>query len=1257
MSAPQFRQSIIICDGDVREISRAIEFQIKQRYKLINIETLVQQYSVKDDAESHTVKQYIDSNQQIPGELIVQILLQKVIEESILGASGKASEEAAKAAELAAAQSGQIDGKSKDGGKGDKKTAAKAKKEEPSAAKGKVQPSKGKGSKDSAPQKNADEVGGPESKYSQDPDDAPDVPNYPNQFLVITGLDNDLSTLLYLQQQLLSINCRINALVNIRPVPFVPPAFITSLAHAKSPKLFPILPNTQNDEIGEKDAKGGKGADKKAASQSVGGKVSKNSSGAGSGANAGKDQLTSTNQYSISPIANALIAQDPIDVKAAGSGTLDSLCLYPPKLSLFDSVTISRAQLIDGPAAVLKGIFILEILSGVPFHPEIHIPPDNTASAPPEGEQPTPIVQASSQTRNASPPVKAVAGQKSATTAQVQPTKGKDVKETAPVNAAQPTGGVEEPLDALNVLCSIAPNMGVFNEDPFPLQNTAQALKSTVFGPQAGVALGFPPPPTYPSQNPKNILFSHLTPLNPHFTQVPLFVKPELSKSGPELPLPPHNFWTGKNPLLYVPKDGITLLREMHLAITAYTHRECLYEQWMSDIPRNKVDNQLPYELYLSETNGWLALPQDDSRVIARADALLTPAERVEKQIREKEEALAREKAEAEEAARIALIQQADNKTKGKKSTIQQSTPDAKSRKKGTALDKQPGKKGDITTQDKTDGDNKEQQEGEGGNKLGGESENNEEELIAPESKLDGSLAIDLRQYKRTADRFTIITNPDAIVLTVRNQQSEKKPGSTLRPSKEDNEQKGKNKIDDIIPIIPKAQTDGYISWFGGNNNTQNIRSNDQEYVDDANESNDDMNATGTKSLTSTWNFDQSQRLNRTSRHKRTNHKKTHADEVALAAKASKPISNKQRNIIFSMDVGLNSPLVLHSLLDELVQKEQAERKLRKNYKDKQINIEGQQTNEEKTLPDIKPEIDTFEVIRRNDEGKRLESLVDNTFNHILRRPLTHQTNLQAIKDDSQSSSSLFLKKSHVIGGIVVDGIDRDVLLQNPNFSTDNIEDSKFQGQNIRKSASFVQFEKKIEPISGSYSQSKLNIVQSNVSVELNNLRSFVQFKGRADQLRKSVPRDDQQKTKSTYQPTSLSQQSNSKQQLPSNYKIVLPVVSTSLQVIQDQANIQKSSPQYKPTKGIAGILSPHRGSDTFEATPIEKLHRARRMFNQLPKTKLILHQTKYISQLSRSLLLPPQLVEFVAGRMLGGAIYGFKNMMSNQMALELSGH
>lgn len=51
----------------------------------------------------------------------------------------------------------------------------------------------------------------------------------------------------------------------------------------------------------------------------------------------------------------------------------------------------------------------------------------------------------------------------------------------------------------------------------------------------------------------------------------------------------------------------------------------------MSDIPRNKVDNQLPYELYLSETNGWLALPQDDSRVIARADALLTPAERVEK--------------------------------------------------------------------------------------------------------------------------------------------------------------------------------------------------------------------------------------------------------------------------------------------------------------------------------------------------------------------------------------------------------------------------------------------------------------------------------------------------------------------------------------------------------------------------------------------------------------------------------------------------
>ncbi|KAA6347036.1 MAG: hypothetical protein EZS28_052052, partial [Streblomastix strix] len=306
---------------------------------------------------------------------------------------------------------------------------------------------------------------------------------------------------------------------------------------------------------------------------------------------------------------------------------------------------------------------------------------------------------------------------------------------------------------------------------------------------------------------------------------------------------------------------------------------------------------------------------------------------------------------------------------------------------------------------------------------------------------------------------------------------------------------------------------------------------------------------------------------------------------------------------------------------------------------------------------DIKPEIDTFEVIRRNDEGKRLESLVDNTFNHILRRPLTHQTNQHAIKDNSQSSSSLFLKKSHVIGGIVVDGIDRDVLLQNPNFSTDNIEDSKFYGQNIRKSASFVQFEKKIEPISGSYSHSKLNIAQSNVSVELNNLRSFVQFKGRADQLRKSMPRDDQQKTKSTYQPTSLSQQSNPKQQLSSNYKIVFPVVSTSLQVIQDQASIQKSSPQYKPTKGMAGILSPHRGSDTFEATPIEKLHRARRMFNQLPKTKLILHQTKYISQLSRSLLLPPQLVEFVAGRMLGGAIYGFKNMMSNQMALELSGH
>ncbi|KAA6396058.1 MAG: hypothetical protein EZS28_008415 [Streblomastix strix] len=544
--SPIFRVYIIVVDGCTAGLERAIEYKTKLRYK----------------------------NQA-----------QKVIEQE--------------------GGSGQNDGKNKDLQKGEKKVSSKVKKEDIAPIKSKQQLVKQKIKDKSDTGQIIEEQVIPEPRYTTDPDDAPDIPNYPNLFLVITGLGNDIQTLIFLQQQLLKINCRINALVNIRPVPLIPHSFITLLSYIKQPKLFnQIQPNQIKDKINEKDFKGGKneGLDKKGSGQTQSGKVNKSSKDKKAGKEDSFDLLKKTNSiYIISSFAAALLEQGVPDPSIMGHGVFDEIGQVPNQLSLYDQIMLTRYQLVDGPGSVLKGIILLDLLSGVPFYPQVHIP----------------SISIHQQTQN------------------------QELQTTQPI--ASPKGPhidtFEETFDAFQTLIKLAPQFTSLEKEPFSEQPMDQIIKQTLLSPSLQNIFPLPPPPQYPSTSIKQIPINYISPFNPNKLYLPSHSPFIIQSSDPnsqsnvnskeqielvkksgfnyeivsnsQQPVPPLNFFT-PNPILYIPKDGQTLLREIHLIISFHVHCQCLYELWINQMPKQVIDNKVPYELFISRENRWLRFQFDD---------------------------------------------------------------------------------------------------------------------------------------------------------------------------------------------------------------------------------------------------------------------------------------------------------------------------------------------------------------------------------------------------------------------------------------------------------------------------------------------------------------------------------------------------------------------------------------------------------------------------------------------------------------------
>ncbi|KAA6353860.1 MAG: hypothetical protein EZS28_050613, partial [Streblomastix strix] len=162
-------------------------------------------------------------------------------------------------------------------------------------------------------------------------------------------------------------------------------------------------------------------------------------------------------------------------------------------------------------------------------------------------------------------------------------------KEGQQSNISQLTG---LPLnDALSVLSNIAPHMKAHIKDREidKQQSVSQVdqLKQCFEGSTQKELMCYPPPSIYHSSIPNEQPFSTLNPNFPSDSSQNSFSYTSISSnvtitgsSGimkqrkffqPSLPIPHHNILNPPS-LLYVPKDGVTLLREIHLGLAQKAH-------------------------------------------------------------------------------------------------------------------------------------------------------------------------------------------------------------------------------------------------------------------------------------------------------------------------------------------------------------------------------------------------------------------------------------------------------------------------------------------------------------------------------------------------------------------------------------------------------------------------------------------------------------------------------------------------------------
>ncbi|KAA6398291.1 MAG: hypothetical protein EZS28_006185 [Streblomastix strix] len=917
MQTVTFEQFVCVLCGDSRvipEVERAVQSGIKKRYKILRLPEVLQDFTQFGTAESEKLKSMLEKKEQIPRSLLASAFATKIIEEKAFGILQKLQGDGDRLSELAG-QAGLTLESIKDK-KGDKKGIKSKKDEVVKQEKMKTVSTKGKGGKEITIQQGILDSDIIEQQYTTDPDDSPDFPNYPEQFLIISQFPEDLGLLICLQRELCKIGRRINALVNIRAVPLVPYSFIEQYALSSSAKLFPILPQIQvlDQVTHSKDAKSGKNKQIQSASSDKKGQKSVQSK-KGDKEEVIEEEMNNSTQLMLTQQSQGLLQQKAIDIKSIGYGALDELMRIPEQLCLFDQVTLTRAQLIDGPSSVLKDVFLLEVLSGQPFIPSLHVVALEDRDKLKSNEQQQQLLQmqqsdtkqglisvqnqvvSSLDTKGGNQQTSDKVGKQSnQQQSNQQQQQSSSSKEGQQSNISQLTG---LPLnDALSVLSNIAPHMKAHIKDREidKQQSVSQVdqLKQCFEGSTQKELMCYPPPSIYHSSIPNEQPFSTLNPNFPSDSSQNSFSYTSISSNvtiagsseimkqrkffQPSLPIPHHNILNPPS-LLYVPKDGVTLLREIHLGLAQKAHRITLYKIWVLHIPKTIMNRYIPYELYISSNYNWVRLPYNDSRVVQRVDTYLNQQQKKikkdkeEVERKEKEAYLQREKESQEQEA---IKQAQDDKKKGIKKQDKQIVEP----KSAKIKDKQqsPGKKGnkndphsqldqskgigkhssndqqrlkreseqnnemDEMKNEQSFDDNKDdEQEQEYEQELNDQFEDNVN--VSEESKLDGRFALDMRRYKRTIDKLILVTGIEIIEKHYKNQHSSSSssssslsssPSSTTSSSTINslssisNIQSEKRK-QAVIPIIPKAPALGYKHWF-------NIKEDNIQYLQELEE-------------------------------------------------------------------------------------------------------------------------------------------------------------------------------------------------------------------------------------------------------------------------------------------------------------------------------------------------------------------------------------------------------------------------------------
>ncbi|KAH7821618.1 uncharacterized protein MONOS_9351 [Monocercomonoides exilis] len=609
------RQAIIILCGDsivTPEVLRAIDCGLKPRYKQISLDKLILDNTQDNAQVDDQLRMHMDStNNKSNSEIVFLItnfvrnefrkLLQPT-KDAITGDNNSSNIQSARNSVEMRSIPNKNSEISKKKGKQDISSKTKSKSGEEKARQS----------------VNLEEELHP--AVPSDPDDSPNIPFFPKQFLVFSGLPDQLAFLIELQKSLLTIGHRIDAVVQIRPVPYVPQPFLTAILQSTTqvlfpPALFPIKAeaDTSNEKQNEKTkgkAKGGSEKEKEKEKSKTGKKA----------AEAASDSTATAVQYSMTPLASTLINAPKLHPSTGSANVLDEIgCLTPLlpsssaascNFSLFDQLMLVRALLVDAPGAVFHDIFLLEVLGGSPFFPSRHLLPLTSQNTPqtPGFSIPPPPVPIGALKKGSSfslmPQPSPLASSSSTATLQVpsllsssSSSSSLSPDDSSPLSSSSSSLTADRP-DALSVVCGVTPTINPLPGAPFQMQSANNAQRSSLLAPLLSQHLLRPPPPLVPSSDPVTQPFSTLTPFNPSSSSsdsFPLMTAP----ANPSQPLPFANLFSPPT-LLFVPKDGVTLLREIHLPLCAFATRYALYQQWLTDMPRTEVPDGAPYELMMA---------------------------------------------------------------------------------------------------------------------------------------------------------------------------------------------------------------------------------------------------------------------------------------------------------------------------------------------------------------------------------------------------------------------------------------------------------------------------------------------------------------------------------------------------------------------------------------------------------------------------------------------------------------------------------